>query len=348
MAASRLDVVGGGRGAATVGAVDHVRLGRTGLRVSEFGLGCGNFGGIGSSPEFFGKGENEAEAFALMDAAHDLGITFFDTADAYGGGRSETTIGRWLASRGSAVRDSVLISSKVLNPVGDGPNDQGLSRRHIMRQIDASLGRLGVDHLDMYLMHAPDPLTPIDETLRAFDDLVHQGKVRYIGTSNMPAWLLVKSLWTSDTLGLQRFEWVQNSYSLLDRADDAEVLPACRDLGLGYTPFSPLAGGWLTGKYRSADDFPEGSRMTLRPEPYLRWCNDATFAALSAFRSAAADLGVSMAGLALAWLRAHPDVTAPIIGPRRPEHFEPVREALGLDLTDDQHAELSALFEDEA
>src|SRR5215207_5251446 len=162
----------------------YKNLGRTGLKVSAVGLGCGNFGGIGSAPAFFGKGETQAEAFALMDAAWELGINFFDTADAYGGGRSETAIGNWLKSKDRAVRDQLIISSKVFNPVGDGPNDRGLSRRHIFRQVEASLRRLGADYLDIYLIHEPDPSTPLDETLRALDDLVHQGKVRYIGASN--------------------------------------------------------------------------------------------------------------------------------------------------------------------
>jgi len=324
--------------------MQYVNLGETGLMVSEFGLGCGNFGGIGSSPEFFGQGESHSEAFAIMDAAADMGINFFDTADAYGGGRSEDAIGQWLAQKGSAARDQILISSKAFNPVGPGPNDRGLSRRHIMRQVESSLQRLGVDCLDMYLMHEPDPSTPIEETVRAMHDLVTQGKVRYIGASNMPAWLLMKALWTSDRLGVNRFTWVQNSYSLLDMSDDTEVLPACRDQKLGYTPFSPLAGGFLTGKYQLGDDYPSGSRMTMRPEPYVDWWNEKTFAKLDRFKQMAADHGVSMAGLALAWLRAHPDVTAPIVGPRRPDHFEPVSEALALDLSDDSYAMLTELF----
>src|SRR5438128_3407775 len=156
--------------------MEYRRLGSTGLRISRLGLGCGNFGGIGSAPEFFGKGETEPQAFDLMDRAFDAGINFFDTADAYGGGRSETYIGRWLKSKGAHVRDRLLLSSKVFNPVGDGPNDRGLSRYHIRRQVESSLSRLGVDHLDMYLIHEPDPTTPLEETLRALDDLIHQGK----------------------------------------------------------------------------------------------------------------------------------------------------------------------------
>lgn len=322
----------------------YTRLGRTGLKVSIVGLGCGNFGGIGSAPAFFGKGESEAEAFALMDAAWELGINFFDTADAYGGGRSETYIGNWLKTKGASVRDQIILSSKVFNPVGDGPNDKGLSRRHIFREVEVSLRRLGVERLDMYLIHEPDPETPLEETLTALDDLVHQGKLHYLGASNMPAWLLTKALWLSDKQGWQRFEWVQNAYSLMERSDEREMLPLCADQGLGYTPFSPLAGGWLTGKYSSAADFPQGSRMTLRPEPYARFLNDTTFAGLAQFRAEAERRGVSMGGLAFAWVMSTPLVTAPIVGPRKPAHLDPVREALDLQLSAEERDALTALF----
>jgi aryl-alcohol dehydrogenase-like predicted oxidoreductase len=324
--------------------MEYRPLGHTGLKVSAVGLGCGNFGGVGSAPSFFGKGESEEEAYTLMDHAWDLGINFFDTADAYGGGRSESYIGRWLKRKGNHVRQQILLSSKVYNPVGDGPNERGLSRKHIMRQIDASLSRLGVDHLDMYLIHEPDPATPLDETLRTMDDLIRQGKVHYIGASNMPAWLMVKALWISDKHRLHSFKWVQNSYSMLDRVDEQDMLPLCRHQGLGYTPFSPLAGGLLTGKYSLGDAYPEGSRMTMRPEPYLKLWNRRTFAGLDRLREQAAGHGVSMAGLALAWVMSHPLVTAPIVGPRRPEHFEPVKEALSLKLTIAERDALSDYF----
>lgn len=310
--------------------MQYKNLGRTGLKVSVVGLGCGNFGGIGSAPAFFGQGENEEQAFAIMDAAWELGINFFDTADAYGGGRSETYIGNWLKTKDAAVHDQLIMSSKVFNPVGDGPNDRGLSRRHIFRQVEASLKRLGVNHLDMYLMHEPDPETPLEETLRALDDVIHQGMVHYIGASNMPGWLMTKALWISDKYNLHRFEWVQNSYSLLDRGDERDILPLCADQALGYTPFSPLAGGWLTGKYHSMDQFPEGSRMTLRPEPYVRFLNEETFEALAEFKAEAEARKISMGGLALAWVMSNPLVTAPIIGPRKAEHFNPVREAVSI------------------
>ncbi len=323
--------------------MNYKNLGRTGLKISAVGLGCGNFGGVGSAPAFFGKGETEEQAATLMDVAYDLGINWFDTADAYGGGRSETYIGRWLKNKGAHVRDRLVISSKVFNPVGDGPNDRGLSRYHILRQVEASLSRLGVDHLDLYLIHEPDPSTPLDETLRALDDLIHQGKVRYIGASNMPAWLMTKALWISDKYHLHRFEWVQNSYSLLDRADEREMFPLCRDQGLGYTPFSPLAGGLLTGKYRLSDDYPAGSRMTLRPEPYVQFWNHETFDGLERLKAEAEQRGASMAGLALAWVMSSPDVTAPIVGPRKLEHFQPVREALEIRLSDEERAMIARM-----
>ena len=325
--------------------MEYKNLGRTGLKISAVGLGCGNFGGIGSAPAFFGKGETEEEAFALMDAARELGINFFDTADAYGGGRSETYIGNWLKAKGPRVRDQLLLSSKVFNRVGDGPNDWGLSRRHILRQVEASLRRLGVDHLDMYLTHeTPDPATPLEETLRALDDLIHQGKVRYIGASNMPAWLMTKALWISDKYHLFRFEWVQNSYSLLDRSDEKEMFPLCEDQRLGYTPFSPLAGGWLTGKYKSDEPFPTRSRMTMRPEPYQQLLDDRIFDGLDKLRAHAAERGTDMASLALAWVMSHPLVTAPILGPRKPEHLEPAKKAMEIKLMDEERDKIAAFL----
>jgi aryl-alcohol dehydrogenase-like predicted oxidoreductase len=326
--------------------VEHAPLGPTGLRVSRIILGCGNFGGIGSAPAFFGQGEDETTAFAILDAALDLGINVLDTADAYGGGRSETTIGRWLERRGPAVRDQVLLSTKAFNPVGDGPNDRGLSRRHLKRQLERSLARLGAEHVDLFLTHEPDPTTPLEETLGALDDLVRAGKIHYLGASNIEAWRLVRAQWLAERHGLQRYAWVQNSYSLLDRGAETELFPALGDLGLGFTPFSPLAGGWLTGKYRRGETAPAGSRMTLRPEPYAHLVDERTFVALDALDAAARQRGASMAGLALAWLLAHPRVTAVIVGPRSPEQLEPAREALELRLSAEEHASLGVLFED--
>lgn len=321
------------------------RLGRTGLNVSAVGLGCGSFGGIGSAPDLFGKGETEEEAFAIMDVAWEMGITLFDTADAYGGGRSEVYIGRWLKAKGSRVRGQLVLSTKVLNPVGEGPNERGLSRLHIMRQVEASLRRLQTDSIDLYLIHGPDPETPLEETLRAFHDLVRQGKVRYLCASNMPAWLMTRALWISDRHGWCRFDCVQNSYSLLDRGDEREMFPLCADQGLGHTPFSPLAGGWLTGKYAKGMIYPLESRMTLRPEAYRDYERPEVFAGLERLHAEASRRGLSMAGLALAWVMSHPLVTAPIVGPRRPEHLRPAREALEVTLTGDERREIAAFFQ---
>jgi len=324
--------------------MDYRRLGSTGLKVSRLGLGCGNFGGIGSAPQFFGMGENEAQAFALMDRAFDVGINFFDTANAYGGGRSESCVGRWLQMKGSAVRQRLLVSSKVFNPVGPGPNDRGLSRRHILQQVDESLARLKTDRLDLYLIHEPDPETPLDETLGALTDVVRAGKVVYVGASNIEAWRLARGLWISDVRRLVRFEWVQNSYSLLDRTPERELFPLCDDCGVGFTAFSPLAGGWLSGKYRSAGAYPEGSRMTLRPEPYLHLVSDKVFSGLMTLADEARSRGVDITALAIAWVLHHRRVDAAIIGPRTPAQLAAALAATSIALSDSDADRLAGLF----
>jgi aryl-alcohol dehydrogenase-like predicted oxidoreductase len=325
--------------------MDYRRLGSTGLRISRLGLGCGNFGGIGSAPAFFGMGETEAQAFALMDRAVDVGINFFDTANAYGGGRSETYIGRWLKTKGSAVRQQLLLSSKVFNRVGPGPNDRGLSRRHILHQVDESLARLQTDRLDMYLIHEPDPETPLDETLRALDDIVRIGKAIYVGASNIEAWRLARGLWISDTHHTCRFDWVQNSFSLLDRSAERELFPLCADQGVGFTAFSPLAGGWLTGKYTTSDTYPDGSRMTLRPEPYRHLERPHVFRGLTRLEEEARRRGVDISALALAWVLHHPRVDAAIVGPRTAAHLDAALTSLAINLPVEEHAHLAAFFD---
>jgi aryl-alcohol dehydrogenase-like predicted oxidoreductase len=286
---------------------------------------------VGSEPSLFGRGEDEAAAFAIMDRALELGVNYLDTADSYGGGRSEEMIGRWLRSRGA--RDAVVLSTKVFNRTGPGPNDAGLSRRHVLRAVEDSLRRLQTDWLDLYVTHEVDPETPLDETLRAMDDLVRQGKVRYVGSSNTHAWRLAKALWVSDRLGVVRYDGVQNEYNLLHRGIEAEVLPLAADQELAVTPFSPLAGGLLTGKYAPDRDPPAGSRLTLRPGPYAGLLTPATFRAIDALRAEAAERGMSMGALALAWVLGHPSVTAALIGPRSVEQFAPAVESLGVGLT---------------
>ena len=295
-------------------------LGRSGIAVSRVILGCGNFGGVGSAPEFFGQGIAKDEAFRIMDAAWELGITTFDTADAYGGGRSETFIGDWLKTKVSSVRDAIVIETKTFNPNEPGA-DRGLSRARILRQIDVSLGRLGLERVDLYIAHEFDADVPQEETLGAFDELVRAGKVGAVGASNFDATQLAEALRASERGGLARYEWVQRSFSLLDSGDADTIFPLCREYGLGYEAYGPLAGGWLTGKYRRGAAYPEGSRMTQRPASYEPYASDRVFDALEAFEREALGRGVSMAGLAMAWLLGELDVTAVIVGPTRAEHL---------------------------
>jgi aryl-alcohol dehydrogenase-like predicted oxidoreductase len=321
--------------------VEYRRLGPTSFELSRIGLGCGNFGGIGSAPELFGQGESQEAAFALMDAAFEAGINFFDTAASYGGGRSESWIGRWLSERGMP---SVLLSTKVYWSVRGDPADRGLAHERILRELDGSLSRLGVERVDMYLTHEPDPETPIEETLRALDELRQSGKVGAIGASNLDGEQLEEALETSSRHGLARFDWVQNEYSLLRRGPERDVLPVCVREGLGFTPFGPLGGGWLTGKYREGQAYPPGSRMTQRPEPYADLVTERTFRGLERFQAAAAERGVEPATLAVAWVLSHPQVTAVVVGPRRPEHLDHALAALELPLAPDERDELAELF----
>jgi aryl-alcohol dehydrogenase-like predicted oxidoreductase len=297
--------------------MERAYLGRTGIRVSRIILGCGNFGGIGSSPAFFGKGETRDEAFALMDAAWAAGITTFDTADAYGGGRSETVIGEWIESRRP---EGLVLTTKTFNPMTEGA-DHGLAPARVARQLDSSLRRLGVERVDLFLTHDWDPDVPIAETAGALDELVRAGKIGAYGLSNVDGAQL------REAVAAGAFGWVQNSYSLLDRAADEEVLPLCAEHGLGFTPFSPLAGGWLTGKYRRDREPPPGSRMTMRPEPYEHLRSESVYRGLDRL----SELG-DPAELAFAWLLAEPRVTAVVAGPRTPEQLRPAIAALDRDL----------------
>jgi aryl-alcohol dehydrogenase-like predicted oxidoreductase len=293
-------------------------------------LGCGNFGGVGSAPGLFGQGLREDEAFALMDAAWEQGIDHFDTADAYGGGRSERMIGSWMQTRG--VRP--MITTKTYNPMDAGA-DHGLAPERIVRQLESSLDRLGADYVDLYLAHEFDPDVPLAETFAAFEELARAQRIRAYGVSNFDGAQLAAALEAGTP------EAIQNEHSLLARGDEAEVLPLCEREQVAYLVFSPLAGGWLTGKYRRGEPFPAGSRMTQRPEPYAPFLSDPTFDRLERFAQLAGEDGRSMAGTALAWLLADPRVTQVVVGPGRPEHLEPVREALERPLSPAQREEIA-------
>jgi aryl-alcohol dehydrogenase-like predicted oxidoreductase len=275
-------------------------------------LGCGNFGGIGSAPAFFEQGETLEQALVLMDAAWEAGITWFDTADAYGGGRSETYIGEWIRSRRP---EGLRITTKTFNPMDEG-QDHGLAPDRVRRQIDTSLQRLGVERVDLYLAHAPDPDVPYAELAGVFEELVAAGKVGAYGLSNVDGTQLRAAL------DVGSFAAVQDSYSLLDREAEEEVLPLCAEYGLWFQVHSPLMGGWLTGKYRRDSPAPEGSRMTLRSAPYEHLRTDAVYDALEALERRG-----DPATLALAWLLADERVSV-VLGPRRTEHLRPALAAL--------------------
>jgi aryl-alcohol dehydrogenase-like predicted oxidoreductase len=320
--------------------MEYRLFGRTGMRVSVLGLGCGGFGGVGSAPELFGKGEDKQTAFALMDRAMEAGINYFDTADSYGGGVSETIVGAWLTER--KVRDQLILSTKVGYAVPGGPTDQGLSRRHLLQAIEGSLRRLQTDHIDLYVTMEPDPKTPVEETLQTMNDLMHAGKVRHVGASNVTAAQLRESLAVSDRLGAHRYQSVQNGYNLLERAIEDDVIPLAAEERMAVTPFSPTSGGLLTGKYRYGEPPPPGSRVELRPQPYEHLMNARTFQAIDALRAAAAERGVDTGALALAWVISHPAVTSALIGPRRLEHFEPWLAAIPIHMSADERAALAA------
>ena len=318
----------------------YARLGRSDLEVSVLGLGCGNFGGIGSTPELFERGDDERTALALMDAARDAGITLFDTANSYGGGRSEEWVGRWLASRPGA-RDEIVLTTKVRNRVGAGPDDEGLSRQHIRSQIDASLARLRTDRVDLYLAHEPDPDVPLAESVATFDELIRAGKIRNYGLSNFPGARLQTAIAAATAGGHAEPVNLQSSFSLLDRSAAADAFAICGRHGVGFTAFSPLAGGWLTGKYRAGAPYPAGSRMTLRPEPYASFTTGSTYRMIDELAGTAVARGLSLPTMALAWVINDPGVTAAIIGPRTPDQIAAACDAIDVTMDPREHAALA-------
>ena len=319
--------------------MQHVRLGRTGLRVSQLCLGTMTFG----------VQCDEAAARAILDRAAAAGITFLDTADVYplGGtagtvGRTEEILGRWLRGR----RHDVVVATKGFGATGPNPWDQGLSRKHLLDAIDASLRRLSTDYVDLYQIHHPDPHTPMDETLGALDTIVTSGKARYVGCSNLPAWETARALGRSDVLRLARFTSVQPRYNLLFRQIERELLPLCAAEGLAVIPYNPLAGGFLSGKHRRESGPTAGTRFTLgtAAKRYQeRYWREREFETVEALRGIAAEAGMSMAQLALAWVLANPLITAPIVGASRPEQLDDVVAAAGKTLAPDLKARLDEL-----
>jgi aryl-alcohol dehydrogenase-like predicted oxidoreductase len=316
--------------------MEYRKLGQTGLKVSELCLGTMTFG----------WGADEPTSHAIMDRAFDAGINFLDTADVYSswaenndGGVAETMIGNWLKGKD---RRQVVIATKVRGRMWDGPNGEGLSRAHILQAVEDSLRRLQTDYIDLYQTHWPDQDTPLEETLRALDDLVRQGKVRYVGCSNYPAWLLVKSLWISDVKGLVRYDSLQPHYNLVHRDEFEEALKLlCEDQGIGVIPYSPLAGGFLTEKYRAQKQAPAGSRGETS-ERIKRYLTGQNFALLDQMAEIGEGYDKTVAQVALAWLLTQPVVTSPIIGARTVEQLEENLGAIGFRLTSEEMATLDA------
>ena len=314
--------------------MDYRSFGRTGVQVSPLCLGCMMFG-VKTAPE---------DSYAIIDRAIDAGINFLDTANVYSRGRSEKVTGEALKRNGK--RHQVVLATKVHGTMDDtDPNAHGTSRRHIIEQCDASLRRLQTDYIDLYQLHRPRPEIAIDETLRALDDLVRAGKVRYLGTSTFAAWQIMEGLWASKELGLNRFVCEQPPYNLLDRRIERELIPMAQTYGIGIIPWSPLAGGLLSGKYRRNEAVPPDSRFAdMESNPMLRKrMQEQVFDVTEGLQELIEAKGCTMSQLSLAWCVQQPGVTSPIIGPRTIEQLEDNLQALDVTLTEQDHATIDEL-----
>lgn len=317
--------------------MQYVQLGRCGLRVSKLCLGAMSYGSSSAKPWIL----DEEVSRPFIRRALDLGINFFDTADMYSSGESERVLGR--ALRDFALRDDVVIATKVYYPMGDGTNRCGLSRKHVISAIDASLRRLGTDHVDLYQIHRWDEHTPIEETLEALSDVVRAGKARYIGASSMHAWQFQKALMLSERYGWVRFVSMQNHYNLAYREEEREMLPLCREEGIAVLPWSPLARGFLTGNHRREG----GPSVRAQSDAFAKGLYYAAedFDVADALAQLAFERNVPSASLALAWLWRQPGVTAPIVGATRMEHLEQAVMAMGLTLDDEECVRLEAPYQ---
>lgn len=309
------------------------RLGNTGLQVSEVALGTMTFG----------HQANQEVAFQMMDIAERAGVNFFDTANIYPDteaglqGRTEEIVGNWLRVR--KARERIVLATKCGGPMGEGPNQSGLSRKHILAACEASLRRLQTDYLDLYQVHWPDPQTPIEETLSALDQLVREGKVRYIGCSNFPAWQLADALWTSKMHGLSSFVSNQPRYNMLFRMIEDEILPLCRAHGLGVIVYNPLAAGVLTGRYRQTPEVQQGTRFSLRGSGQLyqrRYWKEAMFEAVEQLHDFFTPRNKSLTHVALAWVLQQSGITSAILGASRPEQLTDSLKGVELTLDEEE------------
>ena len=318
--------------------MEYVRLGATGLKVSRICLGCMSYG---QPTERWLWALDEEHSRPFLQKALELGINFFDTADIYSSGKSEEVVGR--ALRDFASRDEIVVATKVHGPMGPGPNDQGLSRKHILSSIDASLKRLGTDYVDLYQIHRWDNDTPIEETMEALNDVVHMGKVRYIGASSMYAWQFAKALYTADLHGWTRFVSMQPHYNLVYREEEREMLPFCQDQKIGVIPWSPLARGLLTGnRVRDASKTERAKTDAFAKRLYI---SDVDFAIAGRVEEVAQARGIPSAQVALAWMLSKPVITAPIIGATKPHHLEDAVTALSVKLSEDEIHRLEELYQ---
>lgn len=313
--------------------MEYTRLGNTGMKVSRICLGCMTYG----TPKWREWVLDEAASRPFFKQALEAGINFFDTADMYSIGVSEEVTGR--ALKDLAKRDQIILATKVYNPMGDGPNERGLSRKHIMDSIDASLRRLGTDYLDLYQIHRWDYETPIEETMQALNDVVRAGKARYIGASSMFAWQFAKAQYTADLHGWTRFVTMQNHYNLVYREEEREMIPFCRDQGIGLIPWSPLARGFLAGN-RTRDKGGETTRSKTDEFGHTLYYQDADFKVVDRVMELATKRGVKPTQIALAWILRQPGITAPIIGASKPHHLPEAVAALDIKLSNEERKSL--------
>ncbi len=306
-------------------------VGKSGLKVSPICLGTMTFD----------READHDESFRIMDYFIEQGFNFLDTANAYSLGKSEQVVGRWLKERGN--RKDVIVATKVYGKMGEGPNEGGLSRIHILQAVEDSLRRLQTDFIDLYQIHRWDPTVPPEETLRALDDLVRQGKVRYIGCSNLKAWHLALFLHLADTRLLSRFVCIQPVYNALSRAIELEILSLCKVEGIGVISYNPLAGGVLTGKYKRGDELPAGTRLKDFDMYYQRYYTDQTFDIVEAFVAHAKERGVTPAQLALAWVMAEERVTCPILGARNLDQLKDSLQGAQIELSAEERKTIPAI-----
>ena len=310
--------------------MEYRNLGSSGLQVSAMGMG-GNM---------FGRDVDESGTSNVLNKALDLGVNFFDTADVYVRGTSEQCVGKALKAR----RHEAIIATKGTGSMGEGPNMAGASRQHLMDAVHSSLKRLDTDYIDLYYLHRWDDNTPIDETMRTLDDLVKQGKIRYVGSSNYASWQIAESVWTSRTNGYVPIVCNQPLYNMLDRTIEKEIMPASAKYGVGTTPYYPLAAGFLTGKYRRGADAPEDSRGSRNPRLLDRWADGRNWTMLEQLEEWAKQRGHTMAELAIAWVAAQPTISTVIVGASKPEQVEANVKAIDWKLTKEELKEIDGII----